>query len=102
MGTKTKTRTNSKDRRDKQRFPIRRELRYKLIEDSNVVSTGTGYSLDLSSGGTAIYADSELREGAFVELSISWPVLLDDTCPMRFIAFGRGLRSCGQLASCAV
>ena len=40
--------------------------------------------------------------GSFVELSISWPVLLDETCPMRFIALGRILRCNGRKTVCSI
>jgi len=90
------------DRRKKFRFPIHRELRYKLLEDGVLVGAGTGQSVNVGSGGVAISIDRELKPGAFIELSISWPVLLDDTCPMRFIVFGRVLRSQGRKSACSI
>lgn len=90
------------DRRKKFRFPIHRELRYKLLDDGVMIGAGTGQSVNIGSGGVAISIDQELKPGAFIELSISWPVLLDDTCPMRFIAFGRVLRSNGRRAACSI
>jgi hypothetical protein len=56
----------------------------------------------MGSGGLAFTIDQELKPGAFIELSISWPVLLDDSCPMRFIVFGRVLRSVGRKSACTV
>jgi hypothetical protein len=50
----------------------------------------------------AFVIDHELRVGAFIELSISWPVLLDETCKMRLIVFGRLLRSTGRKSVCTV
>ena len=38
------------DRRQKARFPIRRELRYKLLQDSTVLEVGTGETINISSG----------------------------------------------------
>lgn len=90
------------DRRTKYRFPIHRELRYKLLEDGVLVGAGTGQSVNMGSGGVAIAIDRELKPGAFIELSISWPVLLDDNCPMRFIVFGRVLRSLGRKSACTI
>jgi len=37
-----------------------------------------------------------------MELSISWPALLDDVCPMRLIVFGRVLRGAEQTKVCSV
>jgi hypothetical protein len=56
----------------------------------------------MGSGGVAFFAEGELRPGAFVELSISWPALLDQTCPIRLIVFGRVLRGAGHTVVCTV
>src|ERR1051325_1096630 len=84
------------ERRRKARFPMNRELRFKVLEDEKVLETGTGTTLDMGSGGVAFLTERPLPVGAFIELSISWPVLLEDSCPMRLIAFGRVLRSNGN------
>ena len=101
MNTESKQ-NEKKDRRIKQRFAIHRELKYKVLEDGAVVEAGVGYSLDIGSGGVAFSVDRPMRPDTFIELSISWPVLLDDACPMRFIVFGRVLRNTGCLAVCSV
>lgn len=90
------------DRRKKERFSIRRELRYKLLADSVIVDSGSGQTLNISSGGVAFSADHDLMPGAFIELSISWPALLDNTCPMRLIAFGKVRRSEGHASACTI
>lgn len=90
------------ERRTKTRFPIRRELRYKLLENDTIVAVGSGETLDLSSCGVGLAVDQQLTPGAFVEISISWPVLLDQTCPMRLIVFGRVVRSEIGKAGCTV
>ena len=46
--------------------------------------------------------DHELKPSAFIEVSISWPMLLDNTCPMRLIVFGRVLRSEGRKTVCTI
>jgi hypothetical protein len=88
------------ERRRKARFPMNRELRYKLLEGDRIVELGVGTTFDMGSGGMAFLTDHELRVGSFIEVSISWPVLLDDSCPMRLIVFGRVVRSCGRLSAC--
>jgi hypothetical protein len=90
------------ERRSKTRFPIHRELRYKLLEDDVPVESGMGETIDMASGGIAFQIEHSLRVGAFVELSISWPVLLDDSCAMRLIVFGRIVRSSGKRSACRV
>lgn len=91
------------DRRHKQRFAMQREIRYKMAENGVVVAAGNGQTVNIGSGGVAFVAEGEIvQPGAFVELSISWPVLLDESCPMRLIVFGRVLRASGQKAVCTV
>lgn len=90
------------DRRRKFRFPIHRELRYKLLDEGGLMGGGTGQSVNIGSGGIAFSSDQELKPDAIIELSISWPVLLDDTCPMRLIVFGRVLRSAGRKSVCTI
>jgi PilZ domain len=83
------------ERRNKMRFPMNREVRYKLLEDERIMAVGLGTTTDMSSGGVAFHSDVDLPMGSYIELSISWPVLLDNTCPMRLIVFGRVLRGSG-------
>jgi len=90
------------DRRKKRRFPISRELRYKLLADGVIVGFGTGQTLNMGSAGIAFSVDRGLRPGAFIELSISWPVLLDNACPMRLIVFGVVRRNEGGRAVCTI
>jgi hypothetical protein len=90
------------DRRAKSRFKIRRELRYKLLQEGKVVETGTGLTVDIGSGGVAFRSDRVFSAGEFVELSISWPVLLEASCPMQLSVLGKVLRSQGQRSVCSV
>jgi len=89
-------------RRDKARFPLQRELRYKLLQDTKAVASGTGTTVNISSGGVAFIADQDVRVGGYVELSISWPVLLDDSCPVRLVCYGRVLRCAKGHCACTI
>jgi hypothetical protein len=102
MRTEAMEMEKREERRKKIRFPIHRELRYKLLDNGVLVGTGTGQSVNMGSGGVGFAVDQELKPGTLIELSISWPVLLDDNCPMRFVVFGRVLRSAGRRASCSI
>lgn len=90
------------ERRRKYRFAIEREMRYKMADDGVVVAFGSGQTINMGSGGIAFVTQQPLTAGGFVELSISWPVLLDETCPMRLIVFGRILRCTGSKAVCSI
>src|SRR5664279_2837530 len=90
------------ERRKKARFPVNRELRYKVLEKQTVAESGMGTTINMGSGGVAFQTDQKLSPGSFIELSISWPVLLEDSCPMRLIVFGRVRRSSGLVTACTI
>lgn len=90
------------NRRNKIRFPMQRDLRYKLLKDGATVESGTGLTVDIGSGGVGFEVGRDVPAGNFIELSISWPVLLEDACPMRLIVFGRVVRSENGRAACTI
>ena len=67
-----------------------------------MAEVGQGHTVNMSSGGIAFSLDRELAPGAFVELSISWPVTLDTGTPMRLVVFGRVVRTMDGIAACSV
>jgi len=91
-----------KDRRGKIRFPMQRDVRYKVLKDGATLDAGNGHTIDMGSGGVLFQVERDLTEGAFIQLSVSWPVLLDDSCPMRLVIFGRVLRSTGHRCACSI
>lgn len=93
-------RTN--DRRKKLRFPVNREMRYKLLEDDTIIAAGEGETIDMSSGGVSFRTNKTLKADSLIELSISWPALLNDSCPMRLVVFGRVARRADSVAACTV
>jgi hypothetical protein len=93
---------NDVERRANARFPICRELRYKLLENHSIVAEGKGETIDIGSGGVSFTTAKPLSTGTFIELSISWPVLLDENTRMRLVTFGRLLRSDDCTAVCTV
>jgi len=90
------------ERRSKYRFEIQRDLRYKMTAEGIPVAAGTGKTINICSSGIAFSTDHPMQAGAFIELSINWPVLLDDNCPMRLNVFGRILRAEGMEAVCSI
>jgi hypothetical protein len=88
------------ERRVKKRFVMEREIRYRVLEQDKIIAVGCGKTLNLSSNGVAFVADHDLPPGAFIELSIAWPALLENRCPLQLIGFGRVLRCAdGTVAS---
>ena len=93
---------NALERRTKLRFALNRELRYKLLDHEKIVATGEGVTVDMSSGGIAFRTDADLTAGNYIELSISWPALLGDSCPMRLVVYGKVVRRSNGLVASTV
>ncbi|HLY16334.1 MAG TPA: PilZ domain-containing protein [Bryobacteraceae bacterium] len=83
----------SVERRSTKRFPIEREVFYKILDHRAAAPpSGAGKTLDISSGGVLFETDQRLHSGKRVELSVNWPALLEGGCPLKFVAFGRVVR----------
>jgi hypothetical protein len=91
-----KSDTINGDRRQNHRYHLQLELRWKLIRRRRVLGTGTGYTIDVSSGGVLFDAGRHLPEGLNAELSIVWPVLLHNVAPLQLVAAGKIVRGIGN------
>src|SRR3982751_4317364 len=80
------------ERRGTSRFPLREEVKYKLLH-GKVVTTGAGKTLNIGSGGVLFTTEQRLPLGRLIELSVNWPARLDGTCPLKFVATGRVVRA---------
>lgn len=83
------------DRRGADRFPIEREVRFKILsrkssaEDEN----GTGVTVNMSSNGVLFTTSRFLLPGRRLEVSISWPAQLNSKVALKLVARGRVIRS---------
>jgi hypothetical protein len=80
------------ERRSADRFPIEREVRYKILNKRNTQEEGTGKTVNISSNGVLFTTDQILLPGKRLELSISWPAQLDNKCQLKLVARGRVAR----------
>jgi hypothetical protein len=85
------------DRRQDKRYALQLDCRWKLIRRRRVLDSGTGNTIDLSSGGLQFDAGRHLPEGLNVELSINWPVLLHNVAPLQLVVSGRIVRARGRM-----
>ena len=90
------------ERRMKRRFQIAQDLRYKMLYGQRIAETGSGKTLNISSGGVWFTTDNMLTAGMPIELSMSWPVLLNDSCPMKLMIYGCVVRSSEKGAAVAI
>lgn len=80
------------ERRGADRFPIEREVRYKILSKRSGGEEGVGKTINISSNGVLFTTDQILIPGKRIELSISWPAQLDNKCQLKLVARGRVAR----------
>jgi hypothetical protein len=91
-----------RERRSKRRFQIDQEVKYKMLYGQRIAETGVGRTLNISSGGVWFTTETMLTSGMPVELSMNWPVLLNDSCPMKLMIYGCVVRSNEKGAAVAI
>jgi hypothetical protein len=91
-----------RERRTKRRFGIEQEVRYKMLYGQRIAETGAGKTMNISSGGVWFTTENLLTAGMPVELSMNWPVLLNDSCPMKLMIYGCVIRSNDKGAAVAI
>jgi hypothetical protein len=94
--------SGERERRVKRRFQIEQDVRYKMLYGQRIAETGTGRTVNISSGGVWFTTDSMLATGMPIELSMSWPVLLNDSCAMKLMIYGCVVRSNEKGAAVAI
>lgn len=80
------------DRRHSDRFPIEREVRYRVMNKRGGEEAGDGKTLNISSSGVLFTTEQMLLPGRRLELSISWPAQLNNKCALKLVARGRIVR----------
>ncbi len=91
-----------RERRLKKRFPVIQEVRYKMLYGQRIAEIGTGTTANISSSGIWFTTEGVLTAGMPVELSLNWPVLLNDTCPMKLMIYGCVVRANNKGAAVAI
>lgn len=80
------------DRRHSDRFPIEREVRFRVLNKRGGEETGEGKTLNISSSGVLFTCEHLLLPGRRLELAISWPVQLNNQVALKLVARGRVVR----------
>src|SRR5437667_12569746 len=83
----------SSERRRTTRFPVREDVRYRVVQSKSQQVSGAGTTLNMGSSGILFTTQDRLPLGRMVELSVNWPARLDGTCALQFVATGRVVRS---------
>ncbi len=91
-----------RERRIKRRFHIEQDVRYKMLYGQRIAETGQGKTMNISSGGVWFTTETMLTSGMPIEVSMTWPVLLNDSCPMKLMIYGCVVRSNDKGAAVAI
>ena len=95
-------RPETTERRTSNRFPIRQELRYRVVNNPADNSAGTGLTHDMSSTGIRFSTEERIQPGRMVEVAVNWPARLDGVCPLKVVAVGRVVRSDARWAAFSI
>lgn len=93
--------STSADRRAADRFPIERDVRFRVL-GKREQGEGVGKTVNISSNGVLFTTDQMLPAGKRVEVSISWPAQLDNRCQLKLVARGRVARTEPGFAAIAI
>ncbi|HUA18167.1 MAG TPA: PilZ domain-containing protein [Bryobacteraceae bacterium] len=85
--------TDKDDRRSADRFPIEREVRFKILNRKGSEEEGAGVTINMSSNGVLFTTDRTLLPGRRLEVAISWPAQLNSKIALKLVARGRVVRS---------
>ncbi|HLG98708.1 MAG TPA: PilZ domain-containing protein [Bryobacteraceae bacterium] len=93
LGATVKPEKNKDDRRGADRFPIERDVRFKVLSRKSADEIGSGRTINMSSNGVLFTTDQHLIPGRRLEISISWPAQLNSKVSLKLVARGRVVRS---------
>lgn len=92
FGTAAASTKSANERRASDRFPIEREVRYRMLSKKTPDEGGAGKTINISSTGVLFSTEKLLIPGRRLELSINWPAQLNDRCALKLVARGRIVR----------
>jgi hypothetical protein len=90
----------TRERRSHNRYPIKLEVRYSLLNGDLVERIGYGSTLNVSSNGILFEADAVLPIGRSIKLAVEWPFLLRGVCALKLHV--RGTIICSDMKQTAV
>lgn len=80
------------ERRRSARFPVERDLRFRILSKRAGDDSGEGRTVNMSSSGVLFSTDRTLLPGRRIEVAISWPAQLNHKCALKLVARGRVVR----------
>lgn len=91
--------TGNSERRHSDRFPIEREVRYRVLNKRGGEEAGDGKTVNMSSAGILFTTEAMVLPGRRLEISVNWPAQLNNQCALKLVARGRVVRFEGGRAA---
>lgn len=91
--------TGNPERRHADRFPIEREVHYRVLNKRGGDEAGDGKTVNMSSAGILFSTEAMLLPGRRLEISVAWPAQLNNKCALKLVARGRVVRFEGGRAA---
>src|SRR5260370_36283003 len=76
------------ERRGTSRFPVREDVRYRIVQSRMANVSGIGTTLNLGSGGILVTTEEKMPGRRTVELSLNWAASVDGMCALRVVSTG--------------
>jgi hypothetical protein len=77
------------DRRNDRRYTAELSLEYRATGAGSRGECGSGKTIDIGRAGICFEGQHDLPVGTMTELSVDWPFLLQNCCPLRLLIAGR-------------
>ena len=84
--------TGNADRRHSDRFPIEREVHYRVLNKRAGDEQGDGKTVNMSSAGILFTTEEMVLPGRRLEVAVNWPAQLNNQCALKLVARGRVVR----------
>ena len=81
------------DQRLHSRYPISLDFQYELLNQSPFKQTGSGRTLNISTGGVFFETPDPLPDHGQIDLALHWPFLLNGACPLKLLVHGHIVRT---------
>ena len=91
-----RTKRKPADRRANRRYDVALDVRWTIIYRKQVLYSGTGRTVNFSSGGILLETDEPPAVGRTVEIAIAWPALLDENLALQLVVEGHVVRTTGH------
>jgi len=87
------------ERRLHRRYPIVLDAEYKLLFRDGTQHQGYCRTINISSGGILLAVRGGLPPWGSIEVSLRWPILLNDLVPVKLVVHGDIVRSDGECSA---